>query len=277
MNVNDSQHKASPGHTEGSVVQSGHERRRAPRAHVLLRVDYKNRDDFAADYVTDLGVGGIFIRTELELPVGSQISLNLSFPGLLEPTEVEAVVRWVRRPGHGVPTDQVGVGVEFTGGDEQHRSRLLSLVSQLENTKKEPRTRTRKSFRVLLVEDNAFVSELFRHAVMKFRSELEDCREHEVMIARTGHEALRLLESKSPDMVIVDHYLPGITGCALIRKIRKTQGLEATPVLMISVGGAEIRREALEAGATLYMDKPILLTQLLDTLRALLSKEASCH
>ena len=54
-------------------------------------------------------------------------------------------------------------------------------------------------------------------------------------------------------------------------------GFESIPILMISVGGNEVRREALDAGATLFMDKPVLLTQLLETLRVLILKERACH
>ena len=44
---------------------------------------------------------------------------------------------------------------------------------------------------------------------------------------------------------------------------------------MVSVGGGSVRKEALAAGADLYLDKPVLLKQLLATLRLLLSKRKS--
>jgi CheY-like chemotaxis protein len=172
----------------------------------------------------------------------------------------------------------VGVGVEFMDWREEDRERIQKLARRLIGAKAPHREKKAPhSFRVLLVEDNAFVSDLFRHAVRRFQHELGNPDKHELIMARTGLEALRLLEGPPPDMVILDHYLPGMTGCALVRRIRGMKGLEGTPILMISVGGSEIRREALEAGATLYMDKPILLTQLLDTLRALSDQVAACH
>jgi len=133
------------------------------------------------------------------------------------------------------------------------------------------------TFCVMLVEDNSFVSELFRHAVRKFQYELGEYEKHDLVMAQTGLEALRILESTRPDVVILDHYLPGITGCALIRRIRSMPGHEQTPILMISMGGNDVRREALESGASLYMDKPVLLTQLLTTLRTLTAREHACH
>jgi uncharacterized protein (TIGR02266 family) len=250
------------------------DRRRSPRVRVLLRVEYESREDLAADYVTDLADGGLFIRTDLDLAIGSRIGLSLSFPGLLEPTVMDCVVRWRRTGDKATPLEPIGVGVEFVGSLPGHRERVMGLLGRLSQPPRqlEPAVGT---FRVLLVEDNAFVSELFRHAVLKLHTELVGYTSHDLMIARTGHEALRLLEDRKPDMVILDHYLPGITGCSLVRRIRSMPDHQRTPVLMISMGGDEVRREALASGATLYMDKPILLTQLLDTLRAL-TKDQPC-
>ncbi len=254
------------------------ERRSCTRVSVLLRVEYAAREDLAADYVTDLGEGGLFIRTDVELEVGSSINVSLSFPGLLEPTTFEGVVRWRRGPGDAVTPDQVGVGVMFLEGRSEGKQRVLGLLKDLQR----PRTELKPApasgtFRVLLAEDNSFVCELFRHALLKFQAELADYPRHDLVTARTGQEALRALETGKPDFIILDHYLPGITGCALVRRIRAMPDHDGTPILMISTGGSEVRREALDAGATLFMDKPVLLTQLLDTLRALIFKEQACH
>jgi CheY-like chemotaxis protein len=134
-----------------------------------------------------------------------------------------------------------------------------------------------RSFCVLLAEDNSFVSELFRYAVVRFQRELVGYASHDLLLAVTGHEALRLLEKRRADLVIVDHYLPGLTGCALVRRLRAMPDYERTPILVISVGGAEIRQEAIEAGATHFMDKPVQLSQLLDTMRSFTEKDQTCQ
>jgi uncharacterized protein (TIGR02266 family) len=253
-------------------------RRRAPRARVLLRLEYESREDLAADYLADLGEGGLFIRTELNLEIGARVSVSLSFPGLLEPTVAECVVRSQRPSDPANPREQAGLGVEFIASLSDQRERVLALLGQLKKpaTSELPQAAPAGTFRVLLVEDNSFVSELFRHAVLRLNHELIGYESHDLMTARTGHEALRMLGDKKPDVVILDHYLPGITGCSLVRRIRSMPDHQRTPILMISMGGDEVRREALASGATLYMDKPILLTQLLDTLRTLTSRERSC-
>jgi two-component system chemotaxis response regulator CheY len=134
-----------------------------------------------------------------------------------------------------------------------------------------------RSFCVLLAEDNSFVTELFRYAVVRFQKELVGYESHDLLTAVTGDEALRLLEQRRADLVIVDHYLPGLTGCALVRKLRSMPDYARTPILVISVGGPDIRQEALAAGATHFMDKPVQLSQLLETMRTFTSQEHVCQ
>lgn len=134
-----------------------------------------------------------------------------------------------------------------------------------------------RSFCVLLAEDNGFVSELFRYAVVRFQNELVGYESHDLLTAVTGQEALRMLQERRADIVILDHYLPGITGCALVRKLRAMPDYQRTPILVISMGGSEIRQEAIESGATHFMAKPVQLSQLLDTMRSLTGKEQTCQ
>lgn len=134
-----------------------------------------------------------------------------------------------------------------------------------------------RSFCVLLAEDNGFASELFRYAVGRFQNELVGYDSHDLMMAVTGQEALRLLQSRRADLVILDHYLPGITGCALVRKLRSMPDYEHTPILVVSVGGHEIQEEALSAGATRFMAKPVQLSQLLEMMRSFTHKEQACQ
>lgn len=130
-----------------------------------------------------------------------------------------------------------------------------------------------RSYCVLLAEDNSFVTELFRYAVVRFQKELVDYESHDLLTAVTGDEALRLLEQRRVDLVIVDHYLPGLTGCAIVRKLRSMPDYARTPILVISMGGPEVRQEALASGATHFMDKPVQLSQLLETMRTFASQE----
>ena len=64
------------------------DKRRHDRKGVVLRVDYDGAEDLLADYTDNLSDGGTFVVTSRELPIGTEIRLVLSFPGLLQPFEL---------------------------------------------------------------------------------------------------------------------------------------------------------------------------------------------
>ena len=87
------------------------EKRTSDREPVTLLVEYEGADDFVGDYTENLSTGGTFVATNRELPVGTQIKLVLSFPGLLAPIAIEGTVRWTRDDAHGA-----GAGIQFAAG-----------------------------------------------------------------------------------------------------------------------------------------------------------------
>ncbi len=260
---------------ETSCPSHGHlmERRREARAPVVLRVDYDSASALLADYATDLGTGGLFVRTDLPLEIGASIRLTLSFPGLLEPTEVDATVRWLRRGSAVGRGDSAGYGISFDPGQD---ARLVSIRQLLERIRKAVALPAKRSgtLEVLLVEDNKFVQDLFQHALRRLHEgkAIDTLRVH---VAYTGHEALRLIPTIAPNLAIIDHYLPGITGAHLVRQLRSQPRFFSLPILVVSTGGRDARTEALESGATVYLDKPVLLTHLVSTIRAMLAEPAA--
>ena len=78
------------------MMQDGDEKLRAPREPVTLFVEYEGADDLVGDFTDNLSSGGTFVTTNRSLPVGTQVQLVLSFPGLIEPISIEGTVRWPR-------------------------------------------------------------------------------------------------------------------------------------------------------------------------------------
>ena len=248
--------------------QTKDERRRAPRADLVLRVDYDD-GQASADYLTDLGEGGLFICTARPFTIGQSIEFTISFPGLLEPVTVQGVVRWRSAPTPADPDAPEGVGVQFVDQGPAQREAIGRLLSRLDRIE-HARPAADQPFRVLLVEDNTFAHKLFLHAVKRFHAEWGQLGTLEIVTAVNGVEAIEKMQSNNIDLALVDFFLPVMGGGELIRRIRSTPEWSQTPVLVVSVGGAGVREEALAAGADLYLDKPVLLRQLLTTLRLLL-------
>jgi uncharacterized protein (TIGR02266 family) len=251
------------------------QRRRAPRTHMVLKVEYEEPFDLLADYLTDLGQGGLFICTTAPFEVGQKINFTVSFPGLLDPIPVTGVVRWRRDQSAKRDGRLPGIGVEFDVSDAQHREEIARLLERCQiATRASPVTDSRP-FRVLLVEDNPFTHDLYKHAVKRFYGQLERSGALEITSAKNGQEGLVELKKHSFDLAIVDYFLPVASGAEVIREMRKDPELQKTPVMVISVGGDGVREDALAAGADLYVDKPVMLKQLLNTLHLLVSSRAT--
>ncbi len=112
----------------------------------------------------------------------------------------------------------------------------------------------------LLVEDDQSLRESLAMAL--------EHKGYRVLQAPTGEESLRLVDSDSPDVILLDINLPGIDGlevCNLLRQRRY-----AGKVLMLTARG-ELSDTVvgLDAGADDYLSKPFALDELLARLRAL--------
>src|SRR3954451_15219673 len=104
-------------------MANGEDKRRAARAPVTLFVEYEGADDLIGDFTDNLSSGGTFVTTNRSLPVGTDVQLVLSFPGLLEPIAIEGTVRWTRADN---AVGDPGAGIEFVTGSA--RDTLASLV-----------------------------------------------------------------------------------------------------------------------------------------------------
>ena len=116
---------------------------------------------------------------------------------------------------------------------------------------------------VLLVEDDEVKLLLCTSALQS--------RGFHVTQASSGEQALALLETWQPDIVVLDALMPGLDGFETCRRLRARAGLEAMPVLMLTGldDDASIQR-AYDAGATDFFVKSPQWTLLIGRLRYLL-------
>jgi DNA-binding response OmpR family regulator len=101
---------------------------------------------------------------------------------------------------------------------------------------------------------------------------------HEVLVADCAADALRLLETKFPDVAVVDVGLPDASGLDLVRRVRDADGLAsranpAVPILVLSGRCDELDRvRAFEAGADDMVGKPFSYAELRLRIAALLRR-----
>ena len=240
----------------------GDEQRSERREAITLVVEYDGAEDMLVDYTENLSSGGTFVNTTREFAPDTRIRLMLSFPGLLQPLGIDGTVRWSRSGND----DERGVGIEFDSGDA--RDALDALVSRVRARDSEMLGRIVK---VLVVEDNPHVAQLIRDGLAGTgRRQFGDKLAFNFKMAANGREAIDMLEAEEFDALIVDIYLPILDGAQVIEHVRATDKLKGMPVIAVSAGGESAKRSALNAGADFFLDKPMRLRQVIETMRQLM-------
>jgi len=242
------------------------DQRDCPRIPFVLRVDYPDQRSFS-DATENLSKGGIFIQTESKLPIGEKVPLSLSFPDLLDPVEIVGRVAWVRPEQAGGRGAGVGIAVD----SEVHRQHLERLLTAEAQPSEGTQTPPAGGFRVLIVEDNPHIIEMYSYVLKKLAAnELKGTVPLEVHFAPDGHNALNQLLATSFNLVMTDLYMPVMDGFQLLERIRAEPSLSKMPVVAISAGGRDAQERALKLGVDIYLRKPVKFAEVLETVKQLL-------
>ncbi len=118
---------------------------------------------------------------------------------------------------------------------------------------------------VLVVEDDAEVGELLRVTL--------ESEGYEVLLARSGDEAIRIARERLPDFISLDIRLPDLDGFEVMQLLKREPETADIPVAIVSVISA--RAHGLELGAVAYLNKPLDAQKLLDVIRQSLNTSES--
>jgi DNA-binding NtrC family response regulator len=117
--------------------------------------------------------------------------------------------------------------------------------------------------KILIVDDEPFNVDLLEQQL--------DDQGYETCAAYDGREALKLLESEKPDLVLLDWMMPGMNGIEVLEIMRNTPEWVKVPVIMVTARGSiEDKVVGLNAGADDYVTKPIDEAELQARIRAML-------
>jgi len=118
---------------------------------------------------------------------------------------------------------------------------------------------------ILLVEDNELNRDMLSRRLMR--------RGHDILIAVDGEQALAVVRSQLPQLVLMDMSLPVIDGWEATRRLKAEPSLRHIPVIALTAHAMSGDRErAMEAGCDDFDTKPIELDRLLGKIDALLEK-----
>ena len=118
---------------------------------------------------------------------------------------------------------------------------------------------------VLVVEDEEDIRELVSYNLLK--------EGYQVDGVASGEDALTAVESKSPDIILLDIMLPGLNGLKVCRTLKDNPKFESVPIIMLTAKGEEADIVAgLNMGADDYVTKPFSPKVLLARVQAVLRR-----
>jgi len=113
--------------------------------------------------------------------------------------------------------------------------------------------------KVLLVDDEReFVQTLSERLIM---------RDMGAAVAYDGESALKLIKDDEPEVIIVDLKMPGIDGFDVLRKVKETRP-QIEVIIVTGHGSEEDRQLCLDLGAFAYLQKPLDINALSETIKA---------
>ena len=122
--------------------------------------------------------------------------------------------------------------------------------------------------KILVVEDEKDIRELLQVTLQ--------AAGYDTLKAADGDEALHMIEAESPELVILDILMPGMSGFQVLRQLRETSDI---PVIMLSARTDIVDKvESFELGADDYITKPFRLIELTARVAAVLRRtETKTH
>ena len=119
---------------------------------------------------------------------------------------------------------------------------------------------------VLIIDDSV--------TVRKVTTRLLERNGFETQIAKDGVDALDILQSLTPDIILLDIEMPRMDGFEVANQVRHNSRLKGVPIIMITSRTGEKHRErAMSIGVNAYMGKPFQEQNLLENIKRLLNQK----
>ena len=237
------------------------ENRQFQRASAVIKVNYQSQGALKMDYAQNISRGGLFLATNSAFQVGQQIELQLSTKGNTQVIGVPGLVRWVGE--RGTPPVK-GIGVQFQLEDSLIRSRIENMINALE----EPQLNQQNDLQIFILEPTEFIAKMYADGIIKMSNLDENAHLQgavKIRIFSKVAEAFDAIKKGGCHIFITELKSEEIDGVALSKKIR-SELTQEMPIFAIAKGYDGDRQEAIQAGATAFLNKPVQMKTLFNTL-----------
>jgi diguanylate cyclase (GGDEF)-like protein len=121
------------------------------------------------------------------------------------------------------------------------------------------------AIRILIVDDEPDIRDILKLTLSE--------ENYEILEARDGEEALKIISAKPLDLVLLDYKIPKIDGRQLCRLVKKDLLLSHLPIIMVTgKGDISDKVDGIDAGADDYVVKPFEPKELLARIRMILRR-----
>lgn len=118
----------------------------------------------------------------------------------------------------------------------------------------------KKAIKILACDDEAAILEVLKTILLS--------EGYKVITAKDGNEAIELFNKETPDLIILDVSMPGMSGFDVLEKIRVEFGEKYIPVIFLTASiKIDDKLRALHSGAVDYLVKPVSSNELLARIR----------
>jgi|SRR5215469_6067307 len=117
---------------------------------------------------------------------------------------------------------------------------------------------------VFIIEDDEAIGAFLVQAIQQETP-------YQAVLASDGFQALKMLQTVKPDLLILDYGLPGLNGLEFYDSIHAIKALEHLPVLIVSAQAVRIQKEV-ETRQLSQLKKPFELTDLFEVIERLFSQ-----
>jgi len=130
--------------------------------------------------------------------------------------------------------------------------------------------------KILIVDDEPFNVELLEGYLSK---------DYDILKAYNGNEALIIVGTNPPDLIILDIMMPGINGYEVCSRIKGDEKTMSIPIVIVTaLNERKAKIKAIEAGADDFLNKPIDIIELTARVKSLLKTKqyydalmGNCH
>jgi DNA-binding response OmpR family regulator len=95
--------------------------------------------------------------------------------------------------------------------------------------------------KVMIIEDNKDIQEIYRHSFEKAG--------YEVILKDNGLDGLNEVAEKLPDVILLDLMMPKMDGFEFLRTLKKTTSVDFPVIVCSNISDAEVNQKVLDAGA----------------------------